>query len=180
MTDKKKFVLPERIGDRQELNEGGPAPADFGPLARDRIPVRSMTEADLPALIAIDRGIVGRDRARYFERKLTEALHESDMRVSLVAEADGRPVGFVMARVNFGEFGRTEAAAEMDTIGIDPAYRDRGIGRALLSQLFANLATLRIEKVLTEIDWSNVELLAFLSHSDFKPSSRLAFELSLT
>jgi ribosomal protein S18 acetylase RimI-like enzyme len=179
MTDKKRFAVPERIGDRPELNYGGPAPVDFGPLARDRIPVRSMTEADLPALIAIDRGITGRDRTRYFERKLTEVLQESDVRVSLVAEADGRPVGFIMARVNLGEFGRTEPTAEMDTVGIDPEYRDRGIGRALLSQLFANLATLRVEKVLTEIDWSNVELLAFLSHCDFRPSARLAFEYRL-
>jgi ribosomal protein S18 acetylase RimI-like enzyme len=179
MADKKKFAVPERIGDGQELNYGGPARADFGPLARDRIPVRSMTEADLPALIAIDRGITGRDRTKYFERKLTEVLHESDVRVSLVAEVDGRPVGFIMARVNLGEFGRTEPTAEMDTIGINPEYRDRGIGRALLSQLFANLATLRVENVLTEIDWSNVELLAFLSHCDFKPSARLAFEYRL-
>lgn len=180
MADKKRLAVPERIGDRQELNYGGPAPADFGPLARDRIPVRSMTEADLPALIAIDRGITGRDRTRYFERKLAEVLHESDVRVSLVAEADGRPVGFIMARVNLGEFGRTEPTAEMDTIGIDPAYRDRRIGRALLSQLFANLATLRVEKVLTELDWSNVELLAFLSHCNFKPSARLAFDYHLS
>jgi ribosomal protein S18 acetylase RimI-like enzyme len=179
MADKKQFAVPERIGDRAELNYGGPAPADFGPLARDRIPVRSMTEADLPALIAIDRGITGRDRTTYFERKLSEVLHESDVRVSLVAESDGRPVGFIMARVNLGEFGRTEPTAEMDTIGIDPAYRDLGIGRALLSQLFANLATLRVERVLTEIDWSNVELLAFQSHCKFKPSARLAFEFRL-
>ena len=180
MAEKKRFVVPERIGDRQELDYGGPAPADFGPLARDRIPVRSMTEADLPALIAIDRSITGHDRTTYFERKLAEVLQESDVRVSLVAEADGRPVGFIMARVNLGEFGRTEPTAEMDTIGIDPEYRDRGIGRALLSQLFANLATLRVEKVLTELDWSNVELLAFLSHCEFKPAARLAFEYRLT
>ena len=179
MADNRRLTVPQRIGDRPELDYSGPAPPDFGPLARDRIPVRSMTEADLPALIAIDRAITGRDRTRYFECKLSEALHESQVRVSLVAEADGRPVGFIMARVNLGEFGRAEPAAEMDTIGIDPAYRDRGIGRALLSQLFANLATLRVEKVLTEVDWSNVELLAFLSHCDFRPSARLAFEYRL-
>src|SRR3974377_129525 len=99
MADKRKFAVPQRIGDREELDYGGPAPADFGPPGGDPLPLRSMTEADLPALIAIDREITGRDRARYFERKLTEALRESDVRVSLVAEADGRPVGFVMARV---------------------------------------------------------------------------------
>lgn len=179
MADRRNFTIPERIGDRQELNYGSPAPADYGPLARDRIPMRSMTERDLPALVAIDRRITGRDRTEYFKRKLREALYESGVRVSLVAEADARPVGFIMARVNLGEFGRTEPTAEMDTIGIDPDYRDRGIGRALLSQLFANLGILRVDKILTEVDWSNIELMAFLSHCDFKPSARLAFDHTL-
>jgi ribosomal protein S18 acetylase RimI-like enzyme len=179
MADRRNFTIPERIGDRQELNYGSPAPADYGPLARDRIPMRSMTERDLAALVAIDRRITGRDRTEYFTRKLREALYESGVRVSLVAEADARPVGFIMARVNLGEFGRTEPTAEMDTIGIDPDYRDRGIGRALLSQLFANLGILRVDKILTEVDWSNIELMAFLSHCDFKPSARLAFDHTL-
>jgi ribosomal protein S18 acetylase RimI-like enzyme len=179
MADRRNFTIPERIGDRQELNYGSPAPADYGPLARDRIPMRSMTERDLAALVAIDRRITGRDRTEYFKRKLREALYESGVRVSLVAEADARPVGFIMARVNLGEFGRTEPTAEMDTIGIDPDYRDRGIGRALLSQLFANLGILRVDKILTEVDWSNIELMAFLSHCDFKPSARLAFDHTL-
>jgi ribosomal protein S18 acetylase RimI-like enzyme len=138
-----------------------------------------MTQQDLPALGAIDRRITGRDRTEYFQRKLREALYESGLRVSMVAEADARPVGFIMARVNLGEFGRTEPTAEMDTIGIDPDYRDRGIGRALLSQLFANLAILRVDKILTEVDWSNIELMAFLSHCDFRPSARLAFDHTL-
>ena len=179
MADKQTFTVPERIGASREVDYGAPPPADFGPLARDRIPVRSMTEKDLPALIAIDRAITGFDRSRYFERKLAEVLHESDVRVSLVAEIDGRTLGFIMARVSLGEFGRTEPSAEMDTIGIHPSFRGRGIGRALLSQLFANLATLRVEKVLTEVDWTDFELIAFLAHCDFKPASRLAFDFTL-
>jgi ribosomal protein S18 acetylase RimI-like enzyme len=179
MADRRNFTIPERIGDRQELDYGSPAPADYGPLARDRIPMRSMTERDLPALVAIDRRITGRARTEYIQRKLREALYESGVRISLVAEADARPVGFIMARVNLGEFGRTEPTAEMDTIGIDPDYRDQGIGRALLSQLFANLAILRVDKILTEVDWSNIELMAFLSRCDFKPSTRLAFDHTL-
>jgi ribosomal protein S18 acetylase RimI-like enzyme len=104
-------------------------------------------------LIAIDRRITGRGRAAYFERKLEEALYESDMRVSLVAEHDGRAVGFIMVRVDFGEFGRIEPTAVMDTIGVDPDYRGQGIGRALMSQLLTNLTTLRVEHIRTDIDW---------------------------
>lgn len=173
------FRVPERVGERQEIDYSGPAEADFGPLARDRIPVRSMKEADLKAIIAIDRLITGRDRTRYFERKVADALHESDVRVSLVAELDGVPVGFIMARVDLGEFGRSEAAATMDTIGVHPDYGSRGVGRALLSQLLANLTTLRIDKVLTEVDWADRSLMGFLDRCGFKPSTRLTFDCAL-
>ena len=136
-------------------------------------------EDDLRALIAIDRRITGRDRSAYFERKLAEALHESDVRVSLVAERDGRPAGFIMARVDFGEFGRLEPTAVMDTVGVDPDARGEGIGRALLSQLLVNLTTLRVERIRTEIDWRDHELLAFLGSCGFRPSQQLCFEYAV-
>lgn len=179
MAQPSRITIPQRVGDPEELDYSAPRPTDFAELARDRIPVRSLRESDLKALIAIDRRITGRDRSRYFERKLDEALHESDVRVSLVAEADGRAVGFIMARVDFGEFGRLEAAAVMDTIGIDPDYAGKGVGRALLSQLLANLITLRVDKILTELDLSDRELIAFLDRCGFKPSSRLSFDCAI-
>lgn len=180
MAQQSRITIPQRVGDPEELDYSAPAPTDFGELARDRIPVRSLRESDLKALIAIDRRITGRDRSGYFERKLSEALHESDVRVSLVAEADGRPVGFIMARVDLGEFGRIEAAAVMDTIGVDPDYAGHGVGRALLSQLLANLATLRVDKILTEVDWADRELMAYLDRCGFRPSGRLSFDCLLS
>jgi ribosomal protein S18 acetylase RimI-like enzyme len=173
-----RMTIPERVGEPREVDYSGQT-SDFGPLARDRIPVRSMKESDLKALVNIDRRITGRDRTRYFERKLADAMHESDIRISLVAEADGVPVGFIMARVDLGEYGRSETAAVMDTVGVDPDYRDHGVGRALLSQLLANLSTLRVEKLLTEVDWSDRQLMAFLDHCGFTPSPRLCFNLAL-
>jgi len=172
-------IIPERSGAAAEINYGEPAAPDFGPLARDRIPVRTMAEGDLRALIAIDRRVTGYDRSLYFQRKLAEALHESDVRVSLVAEQDGAPVGFIMARVDFGEFGRLEPTAVMDTVGVDPDYRGRGVGHALLSQLLINLMTLRVERIRTEIDWHDRELLTFLDHCGFHPSRQLCFEHAL-
>jgi len=122
-----RITIPERVGDAVEINYGQPAEPDFGPLARDRIPVRAMKEVDLRALVDIDKAITGYDRAAYFERKLEEALYESDLRVSLVAELDCNPVGFIMARVDFGEFGRVEPTAVLDTIGVSLEYRNRGV-----------------------------------------------------
>ena len=178
MAQREGIKIPEKVGRPSEVDYSGSA-TDFGPLARDRIPIRTMHEGDLRALSAIDRRITGRDRTRYFERKLAEALHESDVRVSLVAELDGVAVGFIMARVDFGEFGRVESAAVLDTIGIDPDYRDRGVGRALVSQLLANLTSLRVDRILTEVDWGDRDLIGFLGRCGFKPSTRLSFHYRL-
>ena len=174
------IVIPKRVGESAEINYGEPAAPDFGPLARDRIPVRAMTERDLRALTAIDRRITGRDRSDYFRTRLDEAVHESDIRVSLVAECDGVPAGFIMARVDFGEFGRMAPTAVMDTVGVDPDYRDRGVGRALLSQLLVNLTTLRVERIRTEIDWRDRELQGFLDRCGFHPSQELGFDRAVT
>jgi ribosomal protein S18 acetylase RimI-like enzyme len=78
-----------------------------------------------------------------------------------------------------GEFGRFEPTAVIDTIGVDPDYRDQGVGRALLSQILVNLGTLRIEHVQTEVDWRGRDLLAFLDRCGFRPSQELCFERAI-
>jgi ribosomal protein S18 acetylase RimI-like enzyme len=173
------ITIPQHVGEAAEINYSGQPTADFGLLARDRIPVRSLDEGDLLALVAIDRRITGRDRSKYFQRKLADALTESDVRVSLVADLDSVPVGFIMARVDLGEFGRVETTAIIDTIGVDPNYQNRGVGHALISQLLTNLGTLRVEKVRTEVDWQDHDLLAYLGRNGFRPSQQLCFNRSL-
>jgi ribosomal protein S18 acetylase RimI-like enzyme len=138
-----------------------------------------MTANDLAALVDIDRRIIGRERTKYFARKLEDALTDSDVRVSLVAELDGVPVGFIMARVDLGEFGRVETTAVLDTIGVDPDYQTMGVGQALLSQLLLNLGTLRVENLRTEVDWRELELLAYLDGCGFRPSQQLCFDRQL-
>ncbi len=158
-----------------ERDYSDPSGDDFEALSRDRIPVRSMVEGDLPNIIALDRRITGRDRSAYYRRKLAEVLHESGVRVSLVAEVDGQFAGFIMARVDYGEYGRTANAAVIDTIGVSPAFANRNIGKALLSQLMANLASLRVERLHTRVRWNDFGLLGFLERAGFRPSQRLLF-----
>lgn len=158
-----------------ELDYSDSSGDDFEALSRDKVPVRSMTEKDLPAIVGIDRKITGRDRTAYYKRKLAEVMRESGVRVSLVAEIDGMFAGFIMARVDFGEFGRTATTAVIDTIGINPGFARKSVGKALLSQLLHNLASLRVEKVMTEVDWNKSDLSSFLRTCGFAPSQRLTF-----
>ena len=179
MTQTIDSIIPHHVGEASEINYGDPPAPDFGPLARDLIPVRSMAARDLAALVEIDCRITGHERAKYFECKLADALTDSDVRVSLVAELDGVPVGFIMARVDLGEFGRVDTTAVLDTIGVHPDYQNRGVGRALVSQLLMNLGTLRVESLRTEVDWRGRELLAYLDRCGFRLSQQLCFDKSL-
>jgi ribosomal protein S18 acetylase RimI-like enzyme len=159
-------VVLERALDRPVDDEGSP----------DHVPVRSLAEKDLPAIIRLDRKITGRDRTAYLGRKAGEVLKQSAIRVSLVAEVDGQLAGFLMARVDFGEFGRTEPTAVLDTIGVDPDRARSRIGRALVEQLLRNLGSLRAERVITEVDWNHLPLLGFLGRTGFDHAQRIAFE----
>lgn len=159
----------------QEPNYSDPNADDFESLSRDRVPVRSMSADDLDAIVRIDKHVTSRDRRAYYERLVGEAIEESGIRVSLVAELDGEVVGFVAARVDYGEFGLASTAAVIETIGVDPAHSGKSVGKALISQLLNNLASLRVESVRTEVMWNEFGLLGFLERCGFEPSQRLVF-----
>ena len=134
-----------------------------------------MRPADLREIIRIDRSITGRDRSGYIDGRLKEAMDDSAIRVSLTARIDDAIVGYLMARADLGDFGRTAPVAVIDTIGVDSGYEHRGVGHALVSQLFANLGALRVERVETVVAASDLALLGFFHCVGFKPSQRVSF-----
>jgi ribosomal protein S18 acetylase RimI-like enzyme len=157
-----------------------PATDDFESLPHDRTPVRSMVPGDLDAIVAIDAKLTGHDRRPYYQAKLEEVIGETGIRVSLIAEADGRPVGYIMARVDYGEFGRAEPTAVIDTIGVEPGHGHQGIGAALMSQLMTNLEALHVEALRTTVSWNNFSLLGFLNRAGFRPAQQLVLSLTVS
>jgi ribosomal protein S18 acetylase RimI-like enzyme len=148
---------------------------DFYPEARDAADIEVLKDADLEGIARIDRRLTGRDRRAYLLRGLRETLSDSAVRISLVAKTDGGVAGFLMARMDFGDFGRVEPVAVIDTIGIDPLRAREGIGRALLSQLFVNLSALGVERVETVVAPGQLDLLGFFHHAGLRPAERLSF-----
>ena len=148
---------------------------DFDAEARDAWEVRTLREDDMDGIARIDRRVTGRARRAYLCRALAETLADSAVRVSLAAFGDGALAGFVMARVDYGDFGRPEPVAVIDSLGVDPLQMRQGVGRALLSQLFFNLAALGVERVETVVAWGDWTLAAFFDAAGLRPSQRLAF-----
>ena len=149
---------------------------DFEALARDKFDVRALKADDLDDIIRIDQRITGRKREAYMRELVDEAMNDSAVRVSLVTSVEGISAGFVTARTDFGDYGRVEPVAVLDTIGVDPDYGHRGVGHALLSQLFANLQALGVERVETTVARENFGLLGFFYDARFEQSQRLSFD----
>jgi len=142
--------------------------------------VRTLAAADAERVARIDEHLTGRPRREFFRKKIERAIGDADVSLSLAAEVDDSIAGFVIASVDFGEFGRTEPVAVLDAIGVDPTRRSAGVGSALLEQLARNLRALSIERVRTEVDWRQWELLRFFQKSGFKPAARLCLEASVS
>ncbi|MCA9669990.1 MAG: GNAT family N-acetyltransferase [Myxococcales bacterium] len=138
--------------------------------------VRKLVAKDEGRLVAIDEQITGRRRAMWYERRVTRAIAESDVQISLAAEIDGMLVGALLGSLQYGEFGVPEPVAVLDTVLVDPEFSGRGVARALLLQLAKNLRGLHIERLRTEVAWDEQQLLGFFGSRGFTPVPRLVLE----
>jgi predicted N-acetyltransferase YhbS len=174
--DGDRTLAPAHVGgfSETEVNYGSAAANDFD--ARINFDVRAFQPGDIDDIVRIDQRVTGQKREAYIRELVNEAMSDSAVRVSLVAHVEGIAAGFVMARADFGDYGRVEPVAVLDTIGVDPDYAHRGIGHSLLTQLFANLQALGVERVETAVARENFGLLGFFYDVSFQQSQRLAFD----
>jgi ribosomal protein S18 acetylase RimI-like enzyme len=147
--------------------------------ARDQVLIRNLRADDLEAITAIDASAAGRRRDRFLSLKMRQAFADTGIAVSLAAELDDHVVGFLLARLYYGEFGVVEPAAVLDVVGVHPDYRGRHVAAALVDQLRTNLLGLGIGTLQTEVSWSSPELVTFFQHEGFVLASRLCLDLDL-
>jgi GNAT superfamily N-acetyltransferase len=136
-------------------------------MTRAAIAARPVEPSDLEAIIRIDEKLGGQVRKEYWQKRLELALLRPPW-MSLVAETDGRLVGFLFGWVGESEFGITEPTGWIDLIGVDPPYRGRGVGQALVDQFVASGRELRaIGKVATLIDLAQPDVREFFLRRGF-------------
>lgn len=92
--------------------------------------IRPMTDRDMPALVAIDQKITGKDRMTSWPQKVSSHFNTYYPPLCFVAEADSGVVGFIIGGVMGAEYG-LPLSGWINIIGVDPEYQGRGIGRML-------------------------------------------------
>ncbi len=153
--------------------------------------IRTLNENDLDAIVEIDRKILGKSRRDYWRRKIGYA--DIYPRPALVAEIDQKVVGFILGYVSGWEFGVPDTVGWIDTLGIDPEFQNRGIGRTLFKSLIENFKRTgkeekpeaeesRIEGVnvvYTLVRWDDWNLLRFFHKMGFRKGEMVSLELKI-
>jgi ribosomal protein S18 acetylase RimI-like enzyme len=141
--------------------------------------VRPLRPADLERVIAIDSAHVGEPRRRFFEKRLAHAQQHPEDFVQVGVARKGSLVGFAFARILRGEFGREQAIATLDALGVEHDSRERGVGRALMEGLTNVMREKGVQSMHSQADWTNHALLRFFDASGFRLAPRLVLERSV-
>jgi GNAT superfamily N-acetyltransferase len=149
-----------------------------GPDAATRT-TRPLNLGDLEAVIAIDRAYSGHTRRHFFAKRMVAAARRPDDFIQVGVMWGGALCGFAIARILRGEFGREQAVAVLDAIGVEPQSQECGVGRCLMQQLAGALRAIGVHALYSQTDWKDQHLLRSLHASGFAIAPRLALERSV-
>lgn len=141
--------------------------------------VRRLRPADLEQVILIDSDYVAEPRRRFFEKRLAHAEKNPEDFVQVGVARNGTLVGFAFARILRGEFGRDQAVARLDALGVMSSNRVRGVGHALMGGLTVSLRQKGVQSLQSQADWTDHTLLGFFDASGFGLAPRLILERSV-
>jgi ribosomal protein S18 acetylase RimI-like enzyme len=121
--------------------------------------IRPLTTGDLDAIVEIDRKVLGKTRRDYWKK--IELPNPRYYLSCLVAEIEGKVIGFIVGEVSGWEFGIPDTIGWITTVGVDPSYQHRGVARRLSEEFVKNLKAIGVTIVYTLVNWNDWEVLKF-------------------
>ena len=98
--------------------------------------------------------------------KIIQEEVKKDNSVNVVAELDGKLVGFIITYILYGGFG-LEKSAWIGLFGVEPKYMGSGIGKRMAKEVFDELTKMNIKNIFTSVKWDSVDLLSFFKSLGF-------------
>jgi ribosomal protein S18 acetylase RimI-like enzyme len=144
----------------------------------ENLNIRPLRKEDLDAIVEIDEKVLGENRKDYWEKKLT-LMNEKSSQFSLVAELEGKVLGFILGDVSGWEFGVPDTIGWIDTLGIDPAYQKKKLATALAHELIKRLKAIGVRTIYTLVNWNDWDLLQFFHAMGFTRGDMINLELKI-
>jgi len=146
---------------------------------KEQVKIRALDYRDLDDIVEIDKLVLGKERRDYWLMKIELSEQRSPM-ASLVAEVDGKVVGFIIGDASGWEYGVPDTVGWIDTIGVHPDYQKRGIATLLFREIVANLRKVGVDTVYTFVEWRSWDLLRFFDRMGFEKGDMIHLQLKLS
>lgn len=140
--------------------------------------IRAMTRKDLNRIVEIDTQVLGQSRPEYWEIKV-ELVEKRSPMPSLVAEWDGKVIGFIIGDASGWEYGVPEHIGWIDTIGVDPSFQRKGVAKMLFAEMVNNLKKVGVDTIYTFLSWRDWSLLHFFDAMGFQKGEMINLELKV-
>ena len=138
------------------------------------VTVRRMHTQDTESVLRIDEKITGRPCEAQWETRIIDALARNPLGC-LVAETEGRIVGFILADIRGWEFAIPKSGW-IEIVGVDPEYHGKGVARALIEKLEIYFRNQNVERVMTMVNWNDGGLVGFFRALGFERSEFIILE----
>ncbi len=140
--------------------------------------IRAMVRSDLDRIVEIDIKVLEKPRPGYWEMKI-ELIEKRSQISALVAELDGKIVGFVIGGASRWEYGVPENIGWIDTIGIDPDYQRKGVAKILFTEMTNSLKKEGVDTITTFVKRRDWLLLKFFNSLGFQEGDMINLELDI-
>lgn len=140
--------------------------------------IRPLRKEDYVQIAEIDKKTTGRDRLNYWRLRTEIALTESSV-ISLVAEVDGKIVGFILGYIGGWEYTAPENVGWINTIVVTPEYQRRGIGQMLFNEMVEYMKKSGIKSIYAFVYWRDFDLLRFFDSIGFEKGDMINLKLDI-
>jgi len=127
--------------------------------------IRNLEVRDSDDIFRIQEAITKELSAIDYHKIVKEEV-KKDNSVNVVAELDGKVVGFLITYILYGGFG-LQKTAWIGLFGVEPKYMGSGIGKRMAKEVFDELTKMNIKNVFTSVKWDSVDLLSFFKSLGF-------------
>ncbi len=141
------------------------------------IDVREMSVEDVEGILTIEREARGSNRAVTYA-PVPDSCIGGEVDNSIVAEENGRIVGFILGRVVSSPV-ELSNVAWIELIGILPGYQRRGIGKKMIEAWKYLCREKGIKKVHVMINWRDWWMLSFFESLGFSRGDLVDFSAEL-
>jgi ribosomal protein S18 acetylase RimI-like enzyme len=138
------------------------------------VTVRRMHTQDAEDVLRIDEKITGTPNEAQWESRIIDQMTRNPLGC-LVAEAEGKVVGFIFGEIRGWEFAIPKSGW-IEIVGVDPEYHGKGVARVLIEKLHVYFRNHNVERVMTMVNWNDPGLVSFFRAVGFERSEFIILE----